>query len=30
VYPLTDEQWSIRRFFVKDPDGRVINVAMHT
>jgi catechol 2,3-dioxygenase-like lactoylglutathione lyase family enzyme len=30
VYPLTDEPWGIRRFFVKDPDGRVINVAMHT
>ena len=29
VYPLTDEPWGIRRFFVKDPDGRVINVAMH-
>jgi catechol 2,3-dioxygenase-like lactoylglutathione lyase family enzyme len=30
VYPLTDEPWGIRRFFVKDPDGTVINVAMHT
>ncbi len=30
VYPLTDEPWGIRRFFVRDPDGRVINVAMHT
>jgi catechol 2,3-dioxygenase-like lactoylglutathione lyase family enzyme len=29
VYPLTDEPWGIRRFFVRDPDGRVINVAMH-
>jgi catechol 2,3-dioxygenase-like lactoylglutathione lyase family enzyme len=29
VYPLTDEPWGIRRFFVKDPDGVVINVAMH-
>jgi catechol 2,3-dioxygenase-like lactoylglutathione lyase family enzyme len=29
VYPLTDEPWGIRRFFVKDPDGTVINVAMH-
>ena len=29
VYPLTNEPWGIRRFFVRDPDGRVINVAMH-
>ena len=30
VYPLTDEPWGIRRFFVRDPDGNVLNVAMHT
>jgi catechol 2,3-dioxygenase-like lactoylglutathione lyase family enzyme len=29
VYPLTDEPWGIRRFFVRDPDGNVINVAQH-
>jgi catechol 2,3-dioxygenase-like lactoylglutathione lyase family enzyme len=29
VYPLTDEPWGIRRFFVRDPDGTVINVASH-
>jgi catechol 2,3-dioxygenase-like lactoylglutathione lyase family enzyme len=29
VYPLTDEPWGIRRFFVRDPDGLVINVASH-
>jgi catechol 2,3-dioxygenase-like lactoylglutathione lyase family enzyme len=29
VYPLTDEPWNVRRFFVKDPDGTVINVLMH-
>ena len=29
VYPITDEAWGIRRFFVEDPDGNVINVAMH-
>jgi catechol 2,3-dioxygenase-like lactoylglutathione lyase family enzyme len=29
VYPLTDEPWGIRRFFVKDPSGTVINVAGH-
>ena len=29
VYPLTNEPWGIRRFFVRAPDGTVINVAMH-
>ena len=30
VYPLTDEPWGVRRFFVRDPDGVVINVATHS
>ncbi len=29
VYPLTDEPWGVRRFFVRDPDGNVINVVGH-
>ena len=29
VYPIRDEPWGVRRFFVEDPDGTVINVAMH-
>ncbi|MEV5509658.1 VOC family protein [Streptomyces orinoci] len=29
VYPLTDEDWGVRRFFVRDPDGRVVNVLGH-
>ncbi len=29
VHPLTDEPWGIRRFFVRSPDGQVINVAQH-
>jgi len=29
VYPLTNEPWGIRRFFVRAPDGTVINVAQH-
>jgi catechol 2,3-dioxygenase-like lactoylglutathione lyase family enzyme len=29
VYPLTDEPWGIRRFFVTDPNGVIINVASH-
>ncbi|WP_189314262.1 VOC family protein [Streptomyces brasiliensis] len=29
VHPLTDEAWGVRRFFVRDPDGRVVNVLSH-
>ena len=29
VYPLTDEPWGVRRFFVRDPTGVVINVLAH-
>lgn len=29
VYPLTDEPWGVRRFFVEDPNGVVINVLSH-
>ncbi len=29
VHPITDEPWGIRRFFVRSPDGQVINVAQH-
>jgi len=29
VYPLTDEPWGVRRFFVRDPNGVVINVVSH-
>jgi catechol 2,3-dioxygenase-like lactoylglutathione lyase family enzyme len=29
VHPLTDEPWGMRRFFVKDPNGVVLNVASH-
>jgi len=29
VYPLTDEPWGIRRFFVRDATGRIVNVASH-
>lgn len=29
VYPLTDEPWGVRRFFVEDPDGHIINVLAH-
>jgi catechol 2,3-dioxygenase-like lactoylglutathione lyase family enzyme len=29
VYPLTDEPWGIRRFFVVDPSGVIVNVSSH-
>ena len=29
VHPLTDESWGVRRFFVKDPNGVVLNVMSH-
>ncbi|MDA3647502.1 VOC family protein [Saccharopolyspora indica] len=30
VYPLTNEPWGVRRFFVEDPTGVVINVLAHS
>lgn len=29
VHPLTTEPWGVRRFFVRAPDGNVINIARH-
>jgi predicted enzyme related to lactoylglutathione lyase len=29
VHPLTDEPWGVRRFFVRDPSGAVLNVLGH-
>lgn len=29
VHELTDEPWGVRRFFVKDPAGHVVNVLAH-
>jgi catechol 2,3-dioxygenase-like lactoylglutathione lyase family enzyme len=29
VYPITTEAWGVRRFFVRAPDGNVINVVRH-
>ena len=29
VHPLTDESWGVRRFFVVDPNGLVLNVMSH-
>jgi catechol 2,3-dioxygenase-like lactoylglutathione lyase family enzyme len=29
VYPLTHEEWGVRRFFVRAPDGNVFNIVAH-
>jgi catechol 2,3-dioxygenase-like lactoylglutathione lyase family enzyme len=29
LYPLTDEDWGVRRFFLADPNGTVVNVMSH-
>ena len=29
VYPLTDELWGVRRFFVRDPNGKIVNIVSH-
>jgi catechol 2,3-dioxygenase-like lactoylglutathione lyase family enzyme len=30
VHPLTEEAWGLRRFFVRAPDGNVINIVSHS
>ncbi|MBF6300760.1 VOC family protein [Nocardia amamiensis] len=29
VYSLRDEPWGVRRFFVRDPSGTIVNVVTH-
>jgi uncharacterized glyoxalase superfamily protein PhnB len=29
VYPLTDEPWGVRRVFVSDPNGVIVNIMNH-
>ena len=29
TYPITNEPWGVRRFFVKDPNGVIINLMTH-
>lgn len=29
VHPLTTEAWGVRRFFVRAPDGNVLNIVQH-
>jgi len=28
-YPITNENWGVRRFFIKDPNGATINLLSH-
>jgi predicted enzyme related to lactoylglutathione lyase len=30
TYPLTQEPWGVRRFFARDPEGRILNILSHT
>lgn len=30
TYGMADESWGVRRFFVKDPFGNLINILQHT
>jgi catechol 2,3-dioxygenase-like lactoylglutathione lyase family enzyme len=29
VYPLRNEPWGVRRFFVEDPGGTIVNILAH-
>ncbi|SNS19236.1 VOC family protein [Rhodococcoides kyotonense] len=29
VHPLTTEEWGVRRFLVRAPDGNVVNIVLH-
>jgi catechol 2,3-dioxygenase-like lactoylglutathione lyase family enzyme len=29
VYPITTEPWGVRRFFVRAPDGNILNIVRH-
>ena len=29
AYELTDEPWGVRRFYVRDPVGKLLNVLSH-
>ncbi len=28
-YELTDEPWGVRRFYVRDPFGKLVNILSH-
>jgi predicted enzyme related to lactoylglutathione lyase len=29
IHPLTDEPWGVRRFFVREPNGKILNILTH-
>jgi len=29
AYPITGEPWGVRRFFVRDPFGKLVNILSH-
>ncbi len=29
IYELTDEPWGVRRFYLSDPTGKVLNILTH-
>lgn len=29
AYPLTDEPWGVRRFYMRDPTGKLLNILSH-
>jgi len=29
LYDLTDEPWGVRRFYVRDPAGKILNILSH-
>lgn len=29
IYPITTEPWGVRRFFVRAPDGNILNIVRH-
>ncbi|AFL53118.1 hypothetical protein USDA257_c45800 [Sinorhizobium fredii USDA 257] len=29
VYDITDEPWGVRRFFLRDPFGNIVNILSH-
>ncbi len=30
VYSITDEPWGVRRFYVRDPFGKLVNILSHS
>jgi len=30
VYGIVDEPWGVRRFYVRDPFGRIVNILSHS